>query len=1243
MMHNSNVIMKYIRLFVIFILLGFSLNTPAVRKPFNRHYIIVVDQTIRAGNPNMDILFNSLGSWLKGEGVASNLNKENSTIPKSVPFDSNQDAISLFVFGLPGSGLNMKSSFARIYNECRAFTKGSESLFRDVVESLIYPRERYYDNCCHFRGDANSQSMKIDEFITSYMHPLFDGTDPLHLEISANSAITLSHFVYPLIMDFISKNETANEYYLIIVSDFKSGQYSNNDQEDWDIFNALTAGNSSVRKSFEQHISSMRAPFVQADYLHFQSGDVGARGTRLIMKSIVQKSQVFLASALTLSQSSGNIFKISDARIAFDKDPLTTIDSIEIEVSNADGTLCRQVVARDDETIANMLSADREYKIEGGKLDLGTDNPGDVTISYILYTMSHDPQGNDILPLALTARQDIVAGDIPTNNILLRKIMKLLASLFILSSFLAWLIWRGRRRELDVNISPFAQKFIEVSQKSGTIELPCWFYTSGNNSRKVNVKGKISKRYTFSIGGKTKLYVRLQEAIPSPEEGFTYSINRNTCVDFVALPLGAGQQFNFNLDIQINPDKVDVHTLHKCSIMVDFKVKSSFDGFFKHSEEGIAAQIYNFYFIEDLGRSWVGFDPGTSGSCMAIGNPSGELRNPNIAMVESVWGARRETIIPSKIILDNDLEGKDLTALEPGKDYKYGIEAEVNWKGTNAPRYQSIKKLLGYKKADSDMIKVPTSKGFVNISGVSMAHLLVKGLDKDLNAFIERLSTNERVRIVGDRYSLPRRAVVAIPNNYTLPKIQDMIESIRRLNSYKEVRFIYEAEGVLFNYLRKTFGKKISGTERIIVYDMGGATINLTVFQIDYINKNGSTYYHITTLGKIGYAVGGDNIDVGLMEYMFSFNGLPEIVNHHYQLDNKTNILEQILRLKLNIINYQQKKNEGLDVVRDVESFTSFANTLFNMGNHPLGKISNVSKRARLLDEEGMKDAEIFAFKIIGEMIDSQELKDFVYSKVEDAVNEILKYPDVKKLTYVDKLIFAGRSTTFPNIRKIVHEIVKKKFKSISIWNFNDEEIKTSVAYGACWYGVYNGLVTIDNSRLSSAYGFKQTLGNDTCLQILLNQNSKFDEDNMVAASMEVESQFNGDGETVSFYQVMGSGEGNALLAPENRHKVVFLTSIPVSSMTKRVGIEVDRNNIVTCSLEFNTGDEVKQTDIDIETRDITEENEWAYTFATENKDVLNQGSYSANSRPHRASDTPVSPEVQIKKRDSNPKNKKRI
>lgn len=1165
--------------------------------PINRHFIIVVDQTINSSNNNLSALYKGLSCWLQGKDPLQYIERNASVVPSSLNFDQQNDAISLFAFGMPGNGHKMNSEYGRIHSECWNGSKSEQYVFKDVTKSLIHKRERYINGERLTAYNGQQDKMSLSNFLRDCLRPLFNSQDPLHIMISNNSGITMSHFVYPLIMNFISKEETANEYYLILVSDFKSGQYSNNDQDDKNTLYSLISGKSHIMAYFERQIKSMRAPFVQAEYLHFQAGDLGARGVRLIHKDIVMKSQLYLNSSLELSQKRGNQFNLSDANITFDKDKATTIDSIGVMIMEGKKLLSYRTIVRGDDKIAKLLTEKREYEIPAQtSMDLGQSSLGDITVKYIFFTMSHDSEGNSVLPVSLTSQQIIAKESITYIDQEFRRTMTIVLITLSFIIIIAIMYWLGRKKKVVVNISRFAQKYVNVTKDRGAVELPCWFYVKDNNLNRIKVSGSVECCRKMTIGGMTKLYVRLQEAQPN---GFSYYVNGKECNNFLYIPL-KGNKFSFELDININPDIVDVRLLHTCSVMMDFKVETSIGGLFKHTDVGISPEVYDFYFIEDLGRAWVGFDPGTSGSCVAVGNPSGALNAPSISLVEVTRGRTMTKIIPSRIIFNKSFAGKSCDMLLPGIDYEYGIAAERNWRASrNMPRFQSIKKLLGYKKAEEDKIGVTAGGTTLKFSGVDLAHMLMSGLDRDLTEYVNNMSGTDRQRVT-DNGVCPQRAVVAIPNNYTLPKIEDMIASVERLGKFKEIRFIYEAEGVLFNYLRKTFGQKQSGTETVMVYDMGGATINLTVFRITYTSKNGSTYYNISTLGRIGYAVGGDNIDVALMEYIFTMASDNENKRHDYEKKHKTEILETILDLKKNIINaYRGNKDPGLiGALLDKEGFCNFANRLLDS----FGGIDDL-----------VMEGEDFTKKILQKILDSKELQDFVYSRVKDAVVEILKYPEVKPVT-IDKLLFAGRSTMFPGIRSMVETFVKSHSRRVKTPNiFDDEEVKTSVAYGACWYGIYNGLVTLDNSRLTSAYGFKQTTGTNSSLKVLLNQNSVFGDDNMVHGSIAVESLFDGDGQTVSFYQIMGSGTGDDLLSEKNRYKVNYLTGIPVTQLTQNIGIDVGRNNFATCSVTFDTGMTERRSDLDIQTRDITEENDWAYVFATTDEESVRQSAKVAN------------------------------
>lgn len=1168
-------------------------------EPFNRHYIIVVDQTIKSSNTNMGIVYKSLCNWLNGERTIESLNLEGSTIPEPIAFDIQHDAISLFAFGLPGDGFGMKSDYGRIHRECYSSSKSSEYIFDDIVGSLIKKRNRYFSGNLHTVNGGDNKAMSLTDFLSTDMRNLFNSTDPLHISISQESGITMSHFVYPLIMNFISKEETANEYYLILVSDFKSGLYSNNDEDDWKTLSAMTAGKSEIRKYFEKQINSMRAPFVQADYLHFQAGDIGAKGTRLIMKSLIQKSQVFLSSSLSLSQSSGNTFKVNSAKIAFDKDPLTTIDSIQIVLSENGNVLCRKTIARGDESIAELLRDNREYEIPSQKVDLGKESLDDVTIGYQLYTMSHDASGNSVLPVALLATQNISKDDISMINKELRKAMTIISIITLAIVAVVTLVLRGRKKYLNTQIGTFAQKYMNVTEKEGAVELPCWFYHDGENTKSIRVNGFLLKK-GFSIGGDVKVFARLQDGKP---EGFKYYIDRKNAVDFVEVKRN-GDEISFNINIEMLPEKINPAELSTCKVKLDFMIETRFFGLFPRQDVVEDIDEIEFYFMNDLGTAWVGFDPGTTGSCISYGCTGGSLDNPNIRMVRS----NDNEIIPSKLILNKNFGNSDIAQLRPGIDYWYGKKADENWKASNykgEPCFQSIKKLLGYKNSADDMIEVKWGNDIRKLTGLQLAHLLVKGLKSELDDNISKLTSMDAMRFVG-KNGRARRAVVAIPNNYTLPKITDMVNSVRMLNSFDEVRYIYEAEGILFNYFRKNYKSQKPGTETIMVYDMGGATINLSIFRVDYTEENGTIYYNVHTLGRIGYAVGGDNIDVAIMEHIFT---LPQLTTsltekeqeqnhrlaedlrkrrHDYQLAHKIDIIDAVRALKLDIVKAANGKNLESNILENFVSFEGFV------------KDSIIQKFASLPDDSFAKiPSERFAYEMIDRIKKSKSMNRYVVQNVEDAVREIMQYPEIESLSHIDTLVFAGRSTMFPGIRECVSDTLGEHFKKFKVYNrFNSDEIKTSVSYGACWYGIYNSLVTLDNSRLSCAYGFKITKGGRSELNVLLNQNDVFDEDGNVSYEEAITNHFDADGNVVDFYQVMGSGKGENLFSEENRHKVNFIGSIDVTTTTSEIGMSVDRRNVVTCAVTFDTGDTSSFKDLNVVGRDITKENDWAYVFA---------------------------------------------
>src|SRR5574344_1073024 len=93
-------------------------NVSCFRRTFNRHYIIVIDQTIKANDFALKIIYNSLHNWFLGKAATAQLNLASSIVPQPIKFDTSKDAISLFAFGLPGDGKKMNSEYGRIHREC---------------------------------------------------------------------------------------------------------------------------------------------------------------------------------------------------------------------------------------------------------------------------------------------------------------------------------------------------------------------------------------------------------------------------------------------------------------------------------------------------------------------------------------------------------------------------------------------------------------------------------------------------------------------------------------------------------------------------------------------------------------------------------------------------------------------------------------------------------------------------------------------------------------------------------------------------------------------------------------------------------------------------------------------------------------------------------------------------------------------------------------------------------------------
>ncbi len=568
---------------------------------------------------------------------------------------------------------------------------------------------------------------------------------------------------------------------------------------------------------------------------------------------------------------------------------------------------------------------------------------------------------------------------------------------------------------------------------------------------------------------------------------------------------------------------------------------------------------YKFLIGEDLGKSWVAFDPGTTATTIAFGND-----NTEIMIAKNKIG---ETLTPSVLVFDRNDTSSAF----------YGNEAEERIRSTSKYiGFRSIKKLLGFKDINREIGK----------KGKELAEKLISDIYVDVkknNLGIEDLN----------------RAVVAIPNNYTATKIKDMLSCIENLGQYKEIRTIYEAEAIVFYYLSNKLAleqqfdcKTANANEIVLVFDMGGATINATVVQI---SKQSGDIYEVNILSKIGYGIGGDSIDYCILKSIFEFE--EELNLQHI------NIFDRKIRENLSQQDYNRIKEDLIQLSLRIKL-----------------KLSNNQNKAELISAN---ELQIYLTEAAGKSIDVNLYSDFyrifkksskycilrnkyfvdtIYRNVSDAVTDALKIAQNPK---IDKIILSGRSTSFPNIEANVNAVFSY---SPDIINLNKIGVaKKAVAEGACWYGVNNNSIKLNNLKASANFGFIKTKSpdkQDIQFEYLIGAGENFIETEegkmkFIKKTKIFRDRFNFDGGKVNFYQVMGQ-DCETIISTKQKHKFSKIETIELKQESEQIELKVSENDDVNCSVCLVNGI-TEKTKVIVADQEIADANEEHYTWIVGN------------------------------------------
>lgn len=1198
---------------------------------YDKHVIIVVDQTV-GKNINREGVYRELCSLLKNE-------RENFV------FNPRTDEISLFGFALPGADYND-------IMQLRINGANPEYLFDKFASAFI-----------EAEGSFRESKTTLDSFLAEEFFKLFNGDTDIcrRWTTSEGSRMTFSHYVYPTILKFIDAKVPSSQFILIVVSDFQSGAYGQGDIMDEFWMNQLMY---TQFDEVDSKIKKIGEPFVRVDLMDFRKGDpkqasnnlrpLRVKGYRLLMKKTVQKSPIFITSGISpLKQKGykGTKYDIQPATVLFNKDDNTEVTKIQLEVYGQGGQpLCSYVVADSTAATEAFNDGQRTYAIKNPAIDLATASPTDLTFDYKFYTISKDDAGNNIMPYVLTASRDIYKSDFEINKGYSTMMISILIALAVLC-IIAYFVWaqRGKNREvkLTYHIDPVSKmRYMDVKddKEEGWLHVlnyDCWYLNPRNGSEgetRINVEGdaellpkRFAKKYPIRVSYMVEDLDQNDDFTFRPE-GQESGLGADKKKDkyYPIESLGNNGHFRFTAIAYIDENKKPEFENRENILEMGVRLKVELiDKSGKHiqtlKETDNEDAPYRFIAKTEIPNSdlWMAFDPGTSGSCVAYGIGGNPDNTDNIHIAKNYEKGKgwESPIIPSYITVtptDETLRKVEMGKIEEftANDFEFGNSAYQQANHCN--RFQSIKKLLGYSKTKQVLYSENGKE--VEVEGRDLAFLIAKGLVGNFEKFIEGNKDGETKDILNKFMQngefKPSRAIVAVPNNYTLIKVKEMVDSIKRTGKFAEVHYLYEAEGVLMSYLRKNW-THLQEKEHLtfVVFDMGGATINATAFKIKVnkgISPSGKPYIRdieVETVSKVGYCVGGDNIDYALMQVLYNIPSLKEALAKQgidpkkHQGMYKPEILRYIGELKLSVID---AVNSGFnaDNMKQGNLFKDMADMAIlwtSLTNH--FKEWNVN----IPDSEG-KVPPSFKQHITAELFGEKTiLQKGVFDKVQDAVMELMN--DNNRIAGSEiELIFSGRSTLYPDIKEtVLREIRNEKYncKCEDRWHGFDKEgtseldvdkVKTAVVEGACWYAIFSTRIVMKHSLVTSTFGYVDMVNEKSTFVPVVNKNEQFDNNGKRKAEVDVQ---NPTLSSIKFIQMLGT-DYDDIMDNDIRHKMnplMELTAARLNGTVTKVQIEVDDQSNFNYAVSLAGHSPVTGHYIAPDT-DILDENSDEYAFA---------------------------------------------
>jgi len=1174
------------------------------QQTFRRHFIIAYDVSspfIYAENncpayqQALINLFSNKSVNRYNEAYQDNINLERKN--GLTFFDPTRDEISFFHFNAAGSEIvNLRQS---------SVGKDEKGIVTDF--NKVFLKDKKLD----WTTFSNQESLTPSNYITKVL-----SIQPTPQNFAGG--VSMSNFVYPLVLDKIDPTKYAEEYVLILLSDFLTGSMLGNTKDldrVRDIYR-VPYGNQLKSNSpvsyVKKQIDFLASQYYKIDFFQYSfiptntNNPIGIIAYKIKPKIGVltpEDVSLFVDGDLSLSQRGYQSaeFRTSETQIKFTHNKNLVPTELKMTVTvpsiRGDKILFDDVIAKIDETgiwkskftddkdLMNFDNSKLTYFLPPLRLSLDTvinkKNFGNLKILYEFKT-EYEVANTQPLNFIYKTERALPIENIDYSTKATIIIMTIVLPILILLGLLIFLAVYGKPKRLFIQIDGYLDSFEKIDYKTdGKLLTP---FKAWNNEQQNGVdlllgNGSIEfKSLGFPLNWNSPVHLQLTvEKIPIGFEMFLKHDLQDIKEFSAGIPSQIKKGKNSTLTFAVGIRQTDVTKQIIDPELVKFSVEAAIiDSFLFIKSEVRDTVEYKFHLGADLRDVWVGFDPGTSGSCVAVGSAT-----DNIILGED---RAKNKIIPSVLVFEK-AENFHQNGLEiPENIYKHGTVAQTLFRNKKQYKgFQSIKKLLGFKDIKEVVFD---NKNKLSLKGKDLAGILVKGLFKDINTYFNRPDFNADDYKRDGKFN-PLRAVVAIPNNFTVSKIQDIVDCIDNLKQFKEIRYVYEAEAVLFYYLSNfselNNNEGSTDSETILVFDMGGATINATVVTTKKTLMNNRPKYEIDFLGKIGYGIGGDTIDYCIAKFLLEFTDEFPAFNGINILDKKVELADLAFQIKKEVIANYYSSNNFLITYANLENFI----------NGALGISISIDPETSELYK--------YFLKVSGKckLFEHPVFINNIYNNVKDAVNEVVELSDN---THIDKIIFSGRSTSFPIIKETVEKQLNTKKSDTKSISLNLEESKIAVAKGACWYGINKNYVHLNNLKTNAAFGFKKTLSADkTDVKFfeLVEMGCNFDTSHNGIDSFQgvevIEDDFASDGSKVNFYQVMGK-DADKILSEGQKHKFSKIATIIIDKATSKVAMKINENDEVECAVILNTNQTLRERGV-VADQEIDEANEEHYTW----------------------------------------------